>query len=543
MSDDLERATTRRRSPLTLISNLSTAKKLTAGFTLMGVLVVAVGLLGLSRLGATQERLENVYDENMASVQLLGALDADIVMTRFKAVDVLVAQESAAMRALQADIDELDVRVDDALTAYKQTDLTGRTEIVAQLEAALADYRTGRDEQMLPAALANDIEAFNDARAEHVTPYSTAITEAVGALTDSENAAAEQAIADAADAYSSSRLLIFAMIAAAALLGLGLTVWLTRLIAVPLRKAVDVLKQLAAGRLDQRLDVDSRDEVGQMATALNEALAGLGDSMRSIDENSVALSSASQELSAVSAQMSGSASDSATEAGVVSAAAEQVSQSVQTVAAGAEEMSASIREIAHNATTAATIAEHAVEVTDNTTATVAKLGDSSIEVGNVVKVITSIAEQTNLLALNATIEAARAGEAGKGFAVVANEVKELAQETSRATDDISRRIETIQADTQAAVTAITEISSIIAQINDSQSTIASAVEEQTATTNEISRNVAEAASGSTHIASSITNVASAANETTTAAGSTSQAAEELARMASEMQQLVGRFRY
>jgi methyl-accepting chemotaxis protein len=174
---------------------------------------------------------------------------------------------------------------------------------------------------------------------------------------------------------------------------------------------------------------------------------------------------------------------------------------------------------------------------------VVKLGESSAEVGNVISVINSIAEQTNLLALNATIEAARAGEAGKGFAVVANEVKELAQETSKATEDIGRRIAAIQSDTEAAVAAITQISGIIAQINDTQTTIASAVEEQTATTNEMSRNVAEAATGSADIAQNITGVARTAADTGAAAQSTNQAADELARMAAEMQQLVGRFTF
>ncbi len=180
---------------------------------------------------------------------------------------------------------------------------------------------------------------------------------------------------------------------------------------------------------------------------------------------------------------------------------------------------------------------------ESTSVTIAQLGESSTEVGNVVKVINAISEQTNLLALNATIEAARAGESGKGFAVVANEVKELAQETRQATGDIDRRIKAIQADTQDAVTAISEIAAIIAQINHTQNAIASAVEEQTATTHEMTRSVSDAAEGSSDIAENITGVARIASDTQAAAGSTRSAAEELSRMAQQMQVLVSGFTY
>ncbi|MET0396627.1 MAG: methyl-accepting chemotaxis protein, partial [Longimicrobiaceae bacterium] len=207
------------------------------------------------------------------------------------------------------------------------------------------------------------------------------------------------------------------------------------------------------------------------------------------------------------------ADESSAQSGIVATAAGQVSTNVQTVSAGSEQMGASIREIAQNAAEVSKVAGQAVTAADATTATVAKLGESSLEIASVVKVITSIAEQTNLLALNATIEAARAGEAGKGFAVVANEVKELAQETAKATEDIAKRVETIQADTEGAVRAIGEISSIIGLINDSQSTIAAAVEEQTATTTEMNRNVAEAATGTQGIAAAITGLAAGTQET------------------------------
>jgi methyl-accepting chemotaxis protein len=263
--------------------------------------------------------------------------------------------------------------------------------------------------------------------------------------------------------------------------------------------------------------------------------------LEKVAENATGLASASTELGAVSQSMAANAEETATQANVAAAAAEQVSTNVSTVATATEEMGASIKEIARSANEAARVATSAVAVAERTNVTVAKLGESSAEIGNVVKVITSIAQQTNLLALNATIEAARAGEAGKGFAVVANEVKELAKQTAKATEDISRKIEAIQTDTKGAVEAIGQIGKIINQINDIQNTIASAVEEQTATTGEIGRNVAEAAKGSSEIAQNVVGVAQAARGTTEGAGDTKKAADELSRMAHALQQLVKHF--
>lgn len=306
---------------------------------------------------------------------------------------------------------------------------------------------------------------------------------------------------------------------------------------------LEVVNAAAEGDLTREIRVQGNDAIGQMGGALNRFFSDLRDSIASIAENANSLAGASEEMSAVGMQMSSNAEETSTQANVVSAASEQVSMNVQTVSTGVEEMNAAIREIAKNASDAARVSQQAVSVANTTNDTIAKLGDSSVEIGKVVKVITSIAEQTNLLALNATIEAARAGEAGKGFAVVANEVKELAKETAKATEDISLKIDTIQNDTEGAVQAIREISDVINQINDISSTIASAVEEQTATANEMGRNVGEAARGASEIAQNITSVASAAESTTQGASNSQQAASEMSRMASDLQQLVNRFKY
>ena len=247
-------------------------------------------------------------------------------------------------------------------------------------------------------------------------------------------------------------------------------------------------------------------------------------------------------LTDVSRRLRRNAENTSDQATNASGAAEQVSANAHSLATAVEQFEESIKEIAANASNAASVARNAVSATEQTNHTITRLGESSVEIGNVIKVINSIAEQTNLLALNATIEAARAGEAGKGFAVVANEVKELAKETSRATEDIIGRIEAIQADTQQAVMAIGLVSEIISEIDESQNAIAGAVEEQTAMTSEISRNIADVATGSHEIARSITKVAAAAQSTTSGSDETMVTAASIEQLAEDLMMLVGHTR-
>jgi len=386
------------------------------------------------------------------------------------------------------------------------------------------------------------IRAGNE-NADLVTPENIAVKKSLDELTDSLVTLLDNNKADLHAKNRSLNLTIAVTTLVALGIGIFVAIFLSRGISGATQAVLVQAEAIAEGDLTRDdLTVRSQDELGDLTTAINKMSSNLKRMILSITENALQVSSASEELNMTSQQITANSEETSAQADVVSKAAQAVSQNLQTVATGAEEMGASIKEIAKNATEAAKVATSAVRVAETTTAAVSRLGESSNEIGLVIKVITSIAQQTNLLALNATIEAARAGESGKGFAVVANEVKELAKETAKATEDISRKIEAIQTDTRAAVEAIASISGVINQVNDISSTIATAVEEQNATTNEMSRNVSDAAHGSGEIASNISGVAEAAQGTTRGASDTQKASQQLVETAAELRRLVEQFR-
>jgi methyl-accepting chemotaxis protein len=311
------------------------------------------------------------------------------------------------------------------------------------------------------------------------------------------------------------------------------------------RRLTGILQRIhdvGEGDLTQRIATSSNDEVAQVEKGFNIFIEKIHGIISHVSEDARELANAGKEFSNTSLQISANSEETSAQANTVSSSTEQVSRSLQTLAAGADEMSSTIKDIAKNATEAAKVAQNAVQMAQETNATVGKLGASSAEIGQVIKVITAIAQQTNLLALNATIEAARAGEAGKGFAVVANEVKELARQTAKATEDISRKITAIREDTNGAVEAIGTISGVINQINDISNAIAAAVEEQSATTNEMTRNVTEAAKGSGEISENVHGMAQAAQSTSASAHESQQAAQALAQMSAKLRGLVDQFK-
>jgi methyl-accepting chemotaxis protein len=466
-------------------------------------------------------------------------------------VDALLGEQKAAYRGFlltsredeTTSFDENSRLINENLSKIESTITTDRgREVFAQFRPAIDGWHdvVGRMVQLQRSGKHKEaVRMMSEAELVNARARVTKASDDFVALNNSISQSSRQQ--ELATAASTSNWII-GLAFVGIVVGVIVAGFVVRSIGAGLMGMVGMIEAIAANDLSvDDMNVSSEDEIGKAAVALNSMKNNLRLIIQSIAGTADQVASASEELSSTSQTITANSEETSTQAKVVSTGGEEVNRNLQTVATGSEEMSTSIKEIAKNAHESAKVATGAVQVAEDTTQVVGKLGESSSEIGQVIKVITSIAQQTNLLALNATIEAARAGEAGKGFAVVANEVKELAKQTAKATEDISQKIEAIQGDTKNAVAAIGQISEVIKQVNDISNTIATAVEEQNATTNEMARNISEAARGSTEITRNISGVAEAAQNTAQGAGALTAAAQSLSEMSTKLRGLVSQF--
>jgi methyl-accepting chemotaxis protein len=523
--------------------------KLAGGFGVVLSLMIVSAALSYIRLNTIKENTKRMTELQVPSRRALRALQGHLDDSNAKARQAILAgtqpdrrqkaqqvfQESwSAIDKEMANLQELSPRWE---RHEDQAKLSTLKENLPKIKALQEDTMTNAASGVRDAI----VEEGND-YTDRVTPFVIENTKGLDELANSFDQLVKESNEQTEGANTSAAWTLGISAVLAVIAGLFIAMILSRRISAATGEILQQAEAIAAGDLSApQLKVLSEDELGDLTRAINRMQESLKGVIQSISQTAQNVANASEEFSAVSQQISTNSEETSAQANSVTMSTEQVNRGLQIVATATEQMSASISEIAKSTTEAAKIADGAMRTAKETNAIVAKLGESSAEIGQVIKVITSIAQKTDLLALNATVEAARAGEVGAGFAVVANEVKELAKQTAAATEDISRKIEAIQSDAKGAVSAIGSISEVIGQVNNISGTIATAVEEQSATTSEMSRNVTEAAKGAAEVAQNIQGVAQAAQSTSHGATDSQKAAKSLAEMSTRLRELVGRF--
>jgi methyl-accepting chemotaxis protein len=525
-------------------------KKLGLAFsTLLGLMIFSSALTYFKARGIREDQLR-MTDVHVPTISAVYELQRDLNQSKSKGRQVVLAGTEQGRRddarklfdAVWIDIDKDASKLD---TLAPLWNLQANRDSWAKTKDLLPKLKEAEEASMNLAVSTNAesvVRGGNDF-ADKATVINESVKLSVGEMANSFTTLIERSKENLSLASSSMDRTMMITVLLGLGIGIGVAISLSRHIVAATSAVLNKAEAIAGGDLtSEEVHVNSNDELGDLAAAVNKMQNNLVRMIVAVAENAQQVANASEEFSAVSQQISSNSEETTAQANIVSTTTEQVNRNLQTVATGAEEMSSTIADIAKNATESARVSSEAVRTAESTNVTISKLGASSAEIGQVIKVITSIAQQTNLLALNATIEAARAGEAGKGFAVVANEVKELAKQTAKATEDISQKIAAIQNDTKGAVDAIATIGAVINQISDISSTIATAVEEQSATTNEMSRNVTEAAKGSTEITQNIAGVSQAAQGTSSSAQESMKAAHQLAEMSTQLRGLVEQFK-
>ena len=555
-----------------MLNNLAIRTKIPLGFAAVLAIVLVLGSVSIVRLGAVNDNAEEIRNDWLPSTGQMSKLLTAIYSFRLReARYLLVAADGGDLDKAQADITAGAERIAKARAAYAPLVTPGSEDerLIKQFDREWAVYGPVTT-KMLALAKSHDSKA---ATAFYNGESRESFDRAIKSLNDDAdyNVQEGKKAADRGAAiYDATKWIVILAMAFAAVLCAILGWLLVAGVSTPIQRITDAMKRLAGRDLSTEIvGLGRKDEIGAMAEAVQVFKESMVTAERLAEEQRLDqlhkeqrvarieainaefdnqasealnfLASAATELRATAGGMSNNADLASKQAGAVAAAAEEASTNVQTVAAATEELSSSIQEIARQVVQSTTIASQAVQEAAATGSTMQTLSEAAQKIGEVVRLINDIAGQTNLLALNATIEAARAGEAGKGFAVVASEVKNLATQTARATEDISAQVTAMQSSTGNAVAAIERIDATIGRMNEISTSIAAAMEQQGAATQEIARNVQEAARGTTEMSSNIAGLNDSVEETGSASVDVLGAADELGQQAEKLRARVGTF--
>ncbi|HYF84893.1 methyl-accepting chemotaxis protein [Azospirillum sp.] len=564
-------AATPRSSQESTMNKVTIRSKLLIAFACLTLLIVGEGLFSIDRVGRVNDLSTEMEDNWLPSTQWSGALNTATGDFRISEGIHILSSSNEEMAEAEREMDRLAAAIQALEAKYERLISSPQERVVYQeYKQAWADYLASNKEILKLSRAMRNAEATATFKGKSRVAYNK-MGETLDRLIQINVDGGVAASKKGDELYGNVRLMLISMIIGGGLFSVGACWMIIAGVSTPIRDMTDAMRKLASGDKTIKVPALERgDEVGSMAKALEVFKENLieSDRLRAEQEGLKARAEAERkramhdlanrfeatvktvvsQVSSAATQMQGSsqalsamAEESRAQATSVAASTEQTSANVQTVAASSEEMASSIGEITRQVGQSADIARRAADHAQTTNTTIQTLAEQAKGIGDVVQLINSIASQTNLLALNATIEAARAGEAGKGFAVVASEVKNLANQTAKATEEISAQINAMQQATGGAVTAITEITHTIGEINEIATTIAAAIEEQDAATREIARNVQQAAQGTQEISTNIVGVQHAAEGTGKAASEVLEAARELFRDSEKLSSEVDRF--
>jgi methyl-accepting chemotaxis protein len=525
-------------------NNLKIKQKLLLSFSIIIIITATISIIGVSNISTISRLSDQSYQLGTLGVVYISKMNDALQKLRNEVRNTLLVESS---NDLNKSLDDIDRYIHEFESISKLYETTYANEDDKNMHQSVKEHFSnyigtlgGFKTLLLASKKAEATKYMYDI----IVPQNNEIIKTMPRIVELNNKTVKEYDDIIKDKSTASEILMTTIAIAGIILSIFLGLFISSIINKPLHKLEEAAVKLSQGNLNIEVDIQTKDEIGNLANSFKTMMKNFRDLIQKVLNQSEKINKESEELFSISNVAASASAELQAQSSTASSSSEQVSANVSTVATSTEEMTASIKEISKNTTSASILTKESEQRANEANTVMTKLGESSHEIGNIVKSITSIAEQTNLLALNATIEAARAGELGKGFAVVANEVKELAKESAKATEDITNKIKAIQIDTSNAVNVIQGIIQNIAQVNEVTNTIASAIEEQSVTTNEVNRNLNEATQGVQSIVEVVVGISSAANDYSKQAVMLKNSSTSLKTMANELEkEIKANFRF